>query len=157
MFCLILNECLELFLQQKLHSISYSCNCSAGGEVILCWDPDATHGGQLWHPNAALPYAVLVLLSGAVQETTTFSKRFSKASILTLTYYRSSPAQTGKKSFTQHIYFCSEKFPVYNWIVCMVRIMKKENEYQWYYTVYIMIIKSPPESLLLHVEHILFF
>lgn len=83
------------------------------GVVSLCRDPDAAHSGQLWHPNTALPCAVspLQCTSGIYY---TFSKNFSQDSILILNYYHLSPAQTGKKSFTQHTYLSSEKFPIYN-------------------------------------------
>lgn len=78
-----------------------------------------------------LPCAVQFLHSGEMQESTRpFQKFFSQASILTLNYYHLSPAQTGKKGFTQHTYFCSEVFPICDSNSMKVRIMKKENEYQ---------------------------
>lgn len=40
-----------------------------------------------------------------------------------MNYYYLSPAQTGKKSFTQHTYFCSEKFAI-----CNLDSMKDENK-----------------------------
>lgn len=81
---------------------------------------------------------------------------FSQATILTLNYYHFRPTQRGKRvSPSIHISALKSLLSVF-WIAWKRRVIKKEHEHQWCYTIYILIIKSWSKSHLLLGAHPLF-
>lgn len=123
---MIQNDRLGFFIQQEGHSISYSHNrsekFSRSQPALRAWH--RSFKAALASQHCTAKCCVVSLLCSTARIYYTFSKKFSQASILTVNY-RLSPAQTGKKSLTQHTYFCTKKFTI-----CSLDSMKDENNWK---------------------------